>query len=212
MLFCRTWLIHFVYHSLHLLIRSSRSILPQPPPPWKPCVCSSCPGVCSLSPGVWLFLTQAHLGRPRLWWFRCGTQKRSWISKYFNKSSYISAETAWYPLKKWSVCVCVCVCVCARACACAQLHLTYGNPLDCSPRAPPPMGFPRQEYWSRLPFPPPGDLSNPLIEPHLPWLLPGQASSLPLGHLGSPQRSLLDNEPLCPCGFRKGLLSLYEPW
>ena len=26
------------------------------------------------------------------------------------------------------------------------------------------MGFPRQEYWSRLPFPPPGDLPNPGIE------------------------------------------------
>ena len=27
------------------------------------------------------------------------------------------------------------------------------------------MGFSRQEYWSRLPFPPPGDLPNPGIEP-----------------------------------------------
>ena len=27
------------------------------------------------------------------------------------------------------------------------------------------MGFPRQEYWSGLPFPPPGDLPNPGIEP-----------------------------------------------
>ena len=27
------------------------------------------------------------------------------------------------------------------------------------------MGFPRQEYWSRLPFPPPGDLSDPGTEP-----------------------------------------------
>ena len=27
------------------------------------------------------------------------------------------------------------------------------------------MGFSRQEYWSGLPFPPPGDLSNPGIEP-----------------------------------------------
>ena len=27
------------------------------------------------------------------------------------------------------------------------------------------MGFPRQEYWSGLPFPPPGDLSDPGIEP-----------------------------------------------
>ena len=27
------------------------------------------------------------------------------------------------------------------------------------------MGFPRQEYWSGLPFPPPGDLPDPRIEP-----------------------------------------------
>ena len=27
------------------------------------------------------------------------------------------------------------------------------------------MGFPRQEYWSGLPFPSPGDLPNPGIEP-----------------------------------------------
>ena len=27
------------------------------------------------------------------------------------------------------------------------------------------MGFPRQEYWSGLPFPPPGDLPNPGMEP-----------------------------------------------
>ena len=32
-------------------------------------------------------------------------------------------------------------------------------------QAPLSMGFPRQEYWSRLPFPPPGDLPNPAIEP-----------------------------------------------
>ena len=27
------------------------------------------------------------------------------------------------------------------------------------------MGFPRQEYWSELPFPPPGDLPYPGLEP-----------------------------------------------
>ena len=32
------------------------------------------------------------------------------------------------------------------------------------------MGFSRQEYWSRLPFPPPGDLSDPGIEPGSPAL------------------------------------------
>ena len=35
----------------------------------------------------------------------------------------------------------------------------------CSPRASLSMGFPRQEYWSGLPFPSPGDLPNPGIEP-----------------------------------------------
>ena len=30
------------------------------------------------------------------------------------------------------------------------------------------MGFPRQEYWNGLPYPPPGDLPNPGIKPELP--------------------------------------------
>ena len=37
------------------------------------------------------------------------------------------------------------------------------------------MGFSRQEYWSGLPFPSPGDLPNPGIEPKSP---PLQADSL----------------------------------
>ena len=32
-------------------------------------------------------------------------------------------------------------------------------------QAPLPMGFPRQEYWSGLPFPPPRHLPNPGVEP-----------------------------------------------
>ena len=38
------------------------------------------------------------------------------------------------------------------------------------------MGFPRQEYWSQLPFPSPGNLPDPRIEPLSPTL---QADSLP---------------------------------
>ena len=38
------------------------------------------------------------------------------------------------------------------------------------------MGFSRQEYWSGLPFPSPGDLPNPWIDPKSPVL---QADSLP---------------------------------
>ena len=38
------------------------------------------------------------------------------------------------------------------------------------------MGFSRQEYWSALPFPSPGDLPGPGIEPRSPAL---QADALP---------------------------------
>ena len=42
---------------------------------------------------------------------------------------------------------------------------TLATPWTAAHQAPPSMGFPRQEYWSRLPFPTPGDLPNPGIEP-----------------------------------------------
>ena len=51
-----------------------------------------------------------------------------------------------------------------------------GNPWTVAYQAPPSLGFSRQEYWSGLPFPSPGDLPNPGIEPGSPIL---QADSLP---------------------------------
>ena len=42
------------------------------------------------------------------------------------------------------------------------------------------MGFSRQDYWNCLPWPPPGDLSNPGIHLRLLHLLHWQASTLPL--------------------------------
>ena len=45
-------------------------------------------------------------------------------------------------------------------------------------------GFPRQEYWSGLPFSSPGDLSNPEIEPRSPAL---EADSLPSDYQGRPR-------------------------
>ena len=50
-------------------------------------------------------------------------------------------------------------------------------------QAPPSMGSSRQEYWSGLPFPFPGDLPDPGIEPGSPAL---QADALPLRHQGRP--------------------------
>ena len=42
--------------------------------------------------------------------------------------------------------------------------LTLATPWTAACQAPLSMGFPRQEYWSGLPFPPPGDLPNLGIE------------------------------------------------
>ena len=47
-------------------------------------------------------------------------------------------------------------------------------------QAPLSLGFSRQEYWSGLPSPPPGDLSHPGIKPQSPASSAPQADSLPL--------------------------------
>ena len=55
--------------------------------------------------------------------------------------------------------------------------------LSLALQAPLSMGFPRQGYWSGLPFPSPGNLPDPGIKPESP---PLQADSLWLSHQGSP--------------------------
>ena len=53
--------------------------------------------------------------------------------------------------------------------------------VDC--QAPLSVGFPRQEYWSELPFPSPGDLLHPAIEPESPALQADSLLSEPPGKL-----------------------------
>ena len=53
------------------------------------------------------------------------------------------------------MCVCVYVCVCV--CVCVMCTHTHQDPLS--------MGFPRQDYWSGMPFPSPGDPPDPGIKP-----------------------------------------------
>ena len=57
----------------------------------------------------------------------------------------------------------------------AKSCLTLAIPWTVAHQAPLSMGFSRQEYWSGLPFPSPGDLPDPGIEPRSPTL---QADSL----------------------------------
>ena len=57
-------------------------------------------------------------------------------------------------------------------------------------QAPLSMGFSRQEYWSGLPFPPPGDLPDPGIEPMIPAAPALQVDSLLLSHQGSSKNTV----------------------
>ena len=52
--------------------------------------------------------------------------------------------------------------------------------MDCSPQAPLSLGFSQEEYWSGLPFPPPGIFPTQGSNPHLLHLLNWQVHSLPL--------------------------------
>ena len=62
------------------------------------------------------------------------------------------------------------------------------TPWTAAFQAPLSMGFSRQEYWSGLPLPSPGDLPNPGIKPGSAAL---QADSLPSEPPGKPQNSYL---------------------
>ena len=84
-----------------------------------------------------------------------------------------------------------------RPCCCsvAQSCLPLCDPTDCSLPTPLSMGFPRQEYWRGLPFPPPGDLPDPGIKAPSPA---SQADSLWLGGQGGPPSFLVfPPQPVC---------------
>ena len=63
----------------------------------------------------------------------------------------------------------------------AQLCLTLCDPWTVAYQAPLSMGFSRQEYWSGLPFPSPGDLPDPGIKPGSPRLEADALTSEPPG-------------------------------
>ena len=75
----------------------------------------------------------------------------------------------------------LCVCMCCFSCwVVSESSVT---PWNTACQAPLSVGSPRQEYWSELPFPSPGDLPDPRVEL---TSLALQVDSLPLSHQGSP--------------------------
>ena len=77
----------------------------------------------------------------------------------FGHLAFSLERPLWTSYPRYFVCVCVCVCVLV-----AHLCPTLCNPMHCSLQAPLFMGFSRQEYWSGLPCPSPGDRPKVGIE------------------------------------------------
>jgi len=69
-------------------------------------------------------------------------------------------------------------------CRCSVASNSFVTPWSVVHQTPLSRGFPKQEYWDELPFPSPGNLPKPGIEPVSPAL---QVDSLPLCRLGSPK-------------------------
>ena len=77
--------------------------------------------------------------------------------------------------------------------ACSVMSNPF-QPCELHPAKPLSMGFSRQEYWSGLPCPPPGDLLTQGLNPRLLHLLHWQAGSLPLAPPREPGESLTEPE------------------
>ena len=76
-----------------------------------------------------------------------------------------SSTTKLTSMEYYGLCGCVRVCGCVCVCVIAQSCLT---PWTVAHQAPLSMEFSRQEYWSGLPFPSPGDLPDPGVKPRSP--------------------------------------------
>ena len=74
----------------------------------------------------------------------------------------------------------------------------FATPETVAHQAPLSMGFSRKEYWSGLPFPSPGDLHDPGIEPRSPVLQADSLQSEPSGKtlLQAAQVALVVKKPL----------------
>ena len=84
------------------------------------------------------------------------------------------------------------------------------TPWTVAYQASPSMGFSRQEYWSAVPFPSPGDLPDPRIKPRSPAL---QADALPCKPPGKPDEAFYNSRSkvgsLTRLECEQGLYSLY---
>ena len=77
-------------------------------------------------------------------------------------------------------------CECCAVLSCFSYVQLFATPYTSGCQPPLSMRFPRQEYWSGLPCPSPGDLPDPETEPVSPASPAWWADSLPLSHWEAP--------------------------
>ena len=128
--------------------------------------------------------------------------------KYFPAALKLDGTT-WLTLTNWLKVEmrCVHVCVLNRF-SCVQLFATLWTVACQDPLS---MEFSRQEYWNGLPFPPPGDLSDPGIHRQLPLLyshVPGNVST-PAGWRWT--ASSWGSEVSCPQGTQANSKRVLKP-
>ena len=87
----------------------------------------------------------------------------------------------------------------------------FATPWTVAYQAPPSMGFSRQEYWSGLPFPSPGDLPDPGIEPGSPALEADALTSEPPGKPEPyPKMVKLRSQHMCVCVYRQANIEILK--
>ena len=94
------------------------------------------------------------------------------------------------------------VCLLSR---CSHIQL-FSSLWAAARQAPLSVGFPRQEYWSGLPCPPPGDLPDPAIEPASLTLPLGGVFSVPFPAISPMSRTVSGTQQgLSECGQMEGM-------
>ena len=115
----------------------------------------------------WWDFPEQHKGYHR--WFYTDSENPNYLISvffFFNHKLHSEEHKAYRWLKAWLMIefrmrlrvLCMC------ACSVTSVVSDFLQPMDCSlPQVPLFIGFSRQEYWSGLPCPPPGDLLDPGI-------------------------------------------------
>ena len=131
--------------------------------------------------------------------------------KAFNDNIWVNWVIFEATLYLCYLCLVYCYCYCLVAILVANYFVT---PWTVTCQTPLPTSFPRQEYWSGLPFPSPGDLPDPGIEPCLPHC---RQTLYHLSHQGSPPYintlyilSLLNSRPDTIIGTDNMFFKMYK--